>query len=45
MDEILAAFEAVEADYERQSRAARAIAEDYFRAETVLARLLDDLGI
>jgi hypothetical protein len=45
MDDILAAFEAVASDYERHSRTARSIAEDYFRAETVLARLLADLGI
>jgi hypothetical protein len=45
MEEILAAFEAVHSDYERHSRAARAIAEDYFRAETVLAKLLNDLGL
>jgi hypothetical protein len=44
MDEVLAAFEAVNSDYERHSRAARAIAEEYFRAETVLAKLLEDLG-
>jgi hypothetical protein len=45
MEEILAAFEAINSNYERQSRAARAIAEEYFRAETVLARLLCDLGL
>jgi YHS domain-containing protein len=44
MDEILTAFEAIERDYERHSRAARDIAEEYFKAETVLARLLNDLG-
>jgi hypothetical protein len=44
-DEALAAFESVESDYARHSRAARAIAEEYFRAETVLQRLLDDLGV
>jgi hypothetical protein len=44
MEEILAAFDAINSDYERHSRAARAIAEEYFRAETVLARVLDDLG-
>lgn len=44
MDEILAAVEAINTDYERQSRAARAIAEEYFRAESVLGKLLDDLG-
>jgi hypothetical protein len=45
MDEIVAAFEAIESDHGRHSRAAQAIAEEYFRAETVLARLLDDLGV
>jgi hypothetical protein len=44
MEEALAAFEAVESDYERHARAARQIADEYFRAETVLASLLDDLG-
>jgi hypothetical protein len=44
MDEILSALEAVTSDYPRQARTARAIAETYFRAETVLAKLLDDLG-
>ena len=44
-DEALAAFDAVATDWERHSRAARAIAEEYFRAETVLARLMDDLGL
>jgi YHS domain-containing protein len=45
MEEILAAFDAINSDYERHSRAARAIAEEYFRAENVLARVLDDLGL
>jgi hypothetical protein len=45
IDEILAAFEAINSDYERHSRAARAIAEEYFRAETVLEKVIDDLGI
>jgi hypothetical protein len=44
MEEILEAFDAINADYERHSLTARAIAEEYFRAETVLARVLDDLG-
>src|SRR4030095_12888280 len=42
MDEILAAFDAVRSDYDRHSGAARAIAEEHFRAEKVLAKLLDD---
>ncbi len=45
MEEIVAAFEAIHSDYERHSRAARAIAEECFRAETVLAKLIDDLGL
>jgi hypothetical protein len=45
LDEILAAFDAVNTNYERHSRAARAIAEEYFRAETVLAKALQDLGL
>ena len=44
-DEALAAIEAVESDYARHSRAARSIAEEFFRAETVLGRLLEDLGL
>ena len=45
MDEILAAFDSILSDYRRHSRAARAIAEEYFRAETVLSKLLSDLGL
>jgi hypothetical protein len=45
LDQIVAAFDAIESDYVRHSRTARAIAEEYFRAETVLARLLADLGL
>jgi hypothetical protein len=40
VDEALAALRAVKADYETHSTAARAIAEDYLRAETVLGDLL-----
>jgi hypothetical protein len=45
MEEILTAFESIRSDYGRHSRAAREIAEQYFRAETVLQRLLEDLGL
>ena len=45
MDEILDAFRAVEADYELHSRRAREIADEYFRAETVLSRLLEELDL
>ncbi len=45
MEEIIAAFEAIRSDYERHSRVARAIAEEYFRAETVLAKLIANLEL
>jgi len=45
MEEILAAFGSINSDYQRHSRAARAIAEEYFRAETVLAKVVMDLGL
>jgi len=45
LDEAVEAFEAIESDYDRRSRAAAAIAEEYFCAETVLNRLLEDLGL
>jgi hypothetical protein len=45
LEQILTSFDAVYSNYERHSRAASAIAEEYFRAETVLSRLLDELGI
>jgi hypothetical protein len=44
-EEIVAALESINADYEKHSRAARAIAEEYFKAETVLAKVLEELGI
>jgi hypothetical protein len=44
-EEAVAAVETINADYEKHSRAARGIAEEYFRAETVLARVLVDLGL
>jgi len=43
VDEIVAALDAVAADYPRHRRAAQAIAEHSFKAETVLARLLADV--
>jgi hypothetical protein len=45
MEEILTAFDAINSDYEKHSRVARNIAEEFFRAETVLAKLLNDLGL
>jgi hypothetical protein len=45
MEEILAAFEAINSDYEKHCRAALALGEEYFRAETVLAQLVEDSGM
>ena len=44
MEEIVGAFDAIYADYERHCAAARDIAHEYFGAERVLSRLLVDLG-
>lgn len=45
MDDVVSAFETIRSDYSRHSRAARAIAQEYFRAEKVLGKLIDDAGI
>jgi hypothetical protein len=45
VEEIVEAFDAIRANYGRHSRAARAIAEEYFRAETVLEKVIRDLGL
>src|ERR1041385_2206967 len=45
MDDILAAVDAIERDYERHRRAAREIAAAYFKAETVLGSLLARAGL
>jgi len=45
LDDAVAALEAVNADYARHGRAARAVAESSFKAETVLAKLLADCGL
>jgi hypothetical protein len=44
-DEAVDALRLVAGDYDRHSRSARAIAEEHFRAETVLARLLTQAGV
>ncbi len=43
-DDVLAAIEAINGDYPRHRRAARAIAEDHFDSDRVLARLLAAIG-
>ncbi len=45
MEEILNAFESINSNYKKHSRAAIEIAEEYFRAEKVLSKLLSDLGV
>jgi hypothetical protein len=45
VDEAAAALEAIESDYARHARAAGEIAREYFAAEKVLPKLLDDLGL
>jgi hypothetical protein len=45
MDEALASIDAINGDYRRHCRAARAIAEEYFDARSVAARLLADVGL
>ncbi len=42
MAEAVAAIQEVETDYTRHAKAARAIAEAYFNADTVLTRLIDE---
>jgi hypothetical protein len=44
IDDAVAAFEAIRSDYCHHARAARELAEDYLRAETVLGKLLADVG-
>jgi len=42
LDEAVAGVESVESEYSRHAGAARDLAAEYFRAETVLDRLIDD---
>lgn len=44
MDDILGAIDAVNSDYQKNCRSARVVAEEYFRAEKVLSKLLADIG-
>jgi len=45
LDEAVAAIEEINGDYRRHCLAARAIAEEYFEAGKVAARLLRDVGL
>jgi hypothetical protein len=44
VEDVAAAFEAISADYQKQSKAARAIGEEFFRAESVLAKMMAEVG-
>ncbi len=44
MDDILAALDAIESDYDGHCRAAREIAEEYLDAEKVLRKIMDAIG-
>jgi hypothetical protein len=45
MDDILAAIDAINADYERHSRAATELAREFFNFDVVLTDLLDAIGL
>jgi len=45
MDDILTAIEMIEGDYDRHSRAAREIAQEYFAAEKVVGSLMERAGL
>jgi hypothetical protein len=45
LDEILVALHAINSDYKTHRRAAKAIAEEYFNAGTVLRKMLQDVGV
>jgi hypothetical protein len=44
MDDVLAALEELDVNYERHAKAARGIAEEHFDASTVIGRMLDEAG-
>ena len=45
MDDILAAVDAIESDYEGNCRAARAVAAEYFATEKVVGSLMERAGL
>jgi hypothetical protein len=45
MEEIVAAIQAIEKNYDMHCRAARALAEEYFEARNVCADLLRQVGL
>jgi hypothetical protein len=45
LEEAIAGAEAIIRDYERHSRVARALAEEFFESDRVLGRLVEEAGI
>lgn len=45
LDEILAAVESIESDYERHRKAARRLAEEHFEAEKIFAKMMKELDL
>jgi GT2 family glycosyltransferase len=45
LDDVVAAVEMIESDYERHARAASEIAREYFESGRVLGRLLEQVGV
>lgn len=45
IDEVLAAFESINSDYMTHAQAAREIAREYFAAEKLLRKILEDVGV
>ena len=45
MEDILTAVDTIEGDYEGNSRAARELAQEYFAAEKVLSKLMQEAGL
>jgi hypothetical protein len=45
MDDVVAALDRIETDYEKACRAARAVAEEHLSAPKVCARFLEDIGL
>jgi len=45
IDEVLAALDAIATDYPKHSRAARALAMEYFASDRVVSRLLAEAGL
>jgi YHS domain-containing protein len=45
IEDVISAFDAIKSNYKKHSEAAAEIAEEYFKAETVMEKLLNDLAV